>query len=92
MQHPLYYKVSLYLIYFCFQKRNEEKKGNKWWMVRKKGGGDNGEKCRKQQRGKLDCRQRPFTLPPHSTSPRKHHCHFVCISMCVWKMSSLSLP
>lgn len=32
------------------------------WL--KKGGGDNGEKCRKQRRGELDCRQRPVTLPP----------------------------
>lgn len=32
--------------------------------MNKKGGGDNGEKCRKQRLGELDCRQRPFTLPP----------------------------
>lgn len=32
------------------------------WL--KKGGGDNGEKCRKRRMGELDCRQRPFTLPP----------------------------
>lgn len=44
----------------------------------------------KQQRGELDCRQQPFTLPPLTVHLQGNT--FIILCMCAWKIASLSLP